>query len=256
LGAIKEFFTKNRVVTKDEIKEAPYMIAGSEGRTLIAAGDLLYARGAFDPNIHVYEIFREGDEYRDPDTGEILGVNAQAMGVARFHSEAGEVSRMSILESFAEILVGDFLLPLEQDSFDSQLFPTIPEKEITGEILSVEGGVNQIGTLDIVAINRGRDAGLEVGDLLAIMERGEIIRDRVKGDTIALPDEQAGMLMIFKTYEKMGFAIVLDAEKVLSVGYRVTNIFSQSDYDKAIAKPVETKKESGFVKGIKNVLGL
>lgn len=255
LNAIREFFTKNRVVTKEELEAAPYMVAGPEARILVAAGDLVYTRGVVAPGINVFEIFREGGEYRDPETKELLGYRAEAMGTARYQSASGEISRMGVIESYAEILVGDRFLPLEQDTFESQLFPTIPEFAITGDIIAVEGGVNQIGTLDIVAINRGVTEGLKTGDLLAIMEKGETVRDRVAGGTITLPDEQAGMLMIFKTYEKMSFGLVLEAEKVLSVGYKVTNIFSQSDYDDARAEPVETKKSTSFVDGIMGIFG-
>lgn len=252
LDSIRQFLTQNRVVGEDELEAAPYMVAGPEGRIMVAAGDSLYARGTMQPGVRVYQVFREGDEYRDPKTGEVLGVRAEYKGAARYRNTAKDISRMTVIDSYQEVSLGDRFLPLEQDQLDSMLFPVVPETLVSGEIIAVEGGVSQIGLLDVVAINRGRDTQLEVGHLLAIMEAGEKVRDRVAGGTVMLPDEQAGMLMIFKVYEKMSFGLVLEAEKSLSVGHLVTNLFSQAAYEENKAK-LDSENEGGLLKGITDI---
>ena len=255
LGSVREFFSRTRAVMPKQLKLAPYMVAGPEGHILVGAGETLYARGQFPKGVRIFEIFREGEPYRDPQTGDLIGVRAQAMGMARFHSRAGEVSRLNVLESLSEIGIGDLFLPLEQDQFNPQIFPEIPDTPVTGEIMAVEGGVSQIGTLDVVALNRGHDANLRIGHLLAIMERGQVTRDRVKGGRVQLPDEQAGLLMVFKTYDRMSYALILEADKPLVVGHRVTNLFSQTAYEDYQEQVEQERKydRKGFFGGLQRL---
>jgi len=89
--------------------------------------------------------------------------------------------------------------------------------------MAVEGGVSQVARMDVVVINRGEREGLMVGNVLQIFKEGGVIRDRIAGDSVQLPDEKAGLLMIFRSFEKMSYGLVLEAERPLSVGDRVSN---------------------------------
>ncbi|MEQ9565150.1 MAG: hypothetical protein RLN85_04935, partial [Pseudomonadales bacterium] len=255
LEDIRDFFSRNQVVTEEQLETAPYMVAGPDRRIMVAMGDTLYARGSRVPGVNVYGIFSSSEEYRDPDTGDLLGVRAEAKGTARYQSGADEVMRLSVQQSYAEISLGDRFFPLEQDQLDPQIFPSVPEETVFGEIISVEGGLSQISSYDVVAINRGLDANLEVGHLLAIMEEGEVVRDRVEGGTVRLPDEQAGVLMVFKIYDRMSLGLVLSAENVLAVGYPVTSLFSRQAYERHRAEEIRRSKERGplFNLGLPNI---
>lgn len=252
LDAVREFFTHNRVVSRKQLKSAPYMVAGPEGRIMVGSGDTAYVRGPVADGISIYEIFKEGDKYYDPESGDVLGVRAESVGTARYRNTSGEVSRFEVINSGAEIVVGSLLLPLEQDQLDPQLFPEIPARVVSGEIISVEGGVSQIGALDVVAINRGGNASLKVGHLLAIMEAGDRVRDRVEGGTVQLPDEQAGMMMIFKVYDEMSFGLVLESSKVLKIGHQVTSLFSQSAYEQNRIDEREAERQKSVLYKIQN----
>ena len=92
-----------------------------------------------------------------------------------------------------------------------------------GQLIDVEGGVTQIGKYNVVMINRGDREGLQVGNVLAIYKRGDMVRDRVKGGVVQLPDERAGLLMVFRTFNKMSLGLVLQADRQLSVGDKVEN---------------------------------
>lgn len=223
LDEINEFFSQSRVVSQEELDAAPYMIAGPEKRILVAAGDQLYARGGFLDNVRLYQVFRPGEEYVDPDTGDVLGVRAEAKGLARYQSTHGEVTKLGLEESYKEISVGDVFLPLVQNNLDPELFPTVPEFDLQGVIISVEGGVANAGQFDVVAINRGSSHGLAAGSMLGILQKGEIVRDRIANDRVELPDEEAGMLMVFKSYDSMSFALILEALRPIAVGYPVTS---------------------------------
>ena len=85
-------------------------------------------------------------------------------------------------------------------------------------VISVEGGVRNAGALDVVAINRGDRDGLQAGDTLAIFKRGELVKDQVVKRPVRLPDERIGLLMVFRTYQKMSFGLVLVADRQLDLG--------------------------------------
>lgn len=90
-------------------------------------------------------------------------------------------------------------------------------------MIAVEGGVSQIGPLSVVAINKGRREGLAVGDVLATYRSGEVITDRIKGDTVQMPEVRSGLVMIFRTFEKMSYGIVLRSDRPLAIMDRVRN---------------------------------
>ena len=89
--------------------------------------------------------------------------------------------------------------------------------------IAVDGGLTQIGTTNIVVLNRGKRDGLEVGHVLAIYQTGGMVHDKVAGDNVKLPDVRAGLLMVFEAFEKASYAIVLKANRPLKVMDKVKN---------------------------------
>jgi hypothetical protein len=88
-------------------------------------------------------------------------------------------------------------------------------------MIAVDGGVTQIGTLDIVAINKGYRDGMEEGHVMAIYQQGEIVHDQIRKENIQIPDVRAGLLMVFRCFEKMSYGIVLKSNRPLAVMDRV-----------------------------------
>lgn len=221
LDRIASFLSNSRIVEPGILEGAPYMLAGPEDRVIVGAGDRAYARGAFDEEHRSYGVFRKGDPMVDPETGELLGVHALEVGRARLREVDGEVATMFISRSNEEIRPGDRLLISEERPVSSVFFPSEPPRGTDGVIMAVEGGVTQIGRMHVVMINRGTRDDLSEGNVLSVYRRGERVRDRVAGGEIDLPDERAGLLMVFRTFEKMSFGLVLEATRPLSVGDRL-----------------------------------
>jgi hypothetical protein len=96
-------------------------------------------------------------------------------------------------------------------------YPSAPPAGIQGVIIAVEGGVDNVGHLDVVAINRGERDGIKIGNTLAIYKAGEVVQDRIAEDVVTLPAERAGLLMVFRTFEKMSFGLVMHASRPLKV---------------------------------------
>ena len=222
LDIINSFLTRNRIVTQEEVDRAPYVVAGHEKKLLSGSGDTFYARGQFDET-PTYGLYRVGEPYLDPVTQEILGIRAQDVGSAKVQRVADDIATMLATRSLEEVRIGERLLPHEERPLNSIFYPSAPESTVEGEIMAVEGGITQVGHLDVVSINRGEREGLEAGNILAIFKRGEEVTDYIAKEKINLPNEQAGLLMIFRAFEKMSYGLVIKAERPLAVNDIVKN---------------------------------
>jgi nucleoid-associated protein YgaU len=223
LEAINAFLSRGRVVEPGVLSTAPYVLAGKEGHIVGGAGDEIYGRGKFSEDNSSYGIFRKGDVFTDPDTGEVLGIHAQDIGLGKLVSLDGDVATLSLNRSTQEVRRGDRLLPEEERRINATFFPSAPEGDIHGKLLAVEGGVNQIGFMSVVVISKGAREGLQEGNLLAIHKAGEIVRDPLNGDSVKTPDFRAGLLMVFRVFDKVSYGLVLRAERPLKVGDSVRN---------------------------------
>jgi nucleoid-associated protein YgaU len=224
LGAINAFLLNNRIVDDPAtFTSAPYIVAGSGERVLSGMGDRIYARGKFSPEHTVYGIFRQGKTYTDPETHETLGINADSMGGGEIVATEGDIATLMLQRSSAEVRIGDRLFTSEEHAVTSTFSPSPPTRDIEGVILDVPRGVTQIGKFDVVTLNKGRRDGLTDGNVLAIYKTGETVRDRITGEQVKVPDERSGLLMVFRTYEKLSYGLVLNANRSLAVLDKVRN---------------------------------
>lgn len=220
--AIQRFLSLNRILdTPQELDGAPYIVAAAGGRVLGTDGQPVYARGVLDPAQPVYGIFRQGKVYTDPHTQELLGINADDIGTARFVT-AGDLTTLKAARITQEIRPGDRLLKASAATDVANLVIEPPAQIITGRIIDVPRGVTHIGVLDAVTLDKGRRDGLLEGHLLNVMSAGETVQDRVADSLASLPDEHAGTLLVFRTYEKLSYALVISASRSLAVMDRFT----------------------------------
>ncbi|MGC3873763.1 LysM peptidoglycan-binding domain-containing protein [Halomonas sp. GXIMD04776] len=217
---VHSFLEGNRVVSPGEIDNVPYVVAGDDRRILSGAGDRLYVRGEL-PVGRFYGLYRPGQRYVDPDTGEFLGLEMETLGETRFLRQENGITLLEVIASRQEIRPGDKVLPLETLSVTAEFQPSAAPPMSEGHILAVPGGVRFIGRLDVVALDLGRRDGLEPGHILAVEQLGEKVTDPVTGQTLRLPGEDAGLLMVFHTYKRLSYALVMQASRSLAVGDRV-----------------------------------
>lgn len=223
LKIIEAFLSSNRVATSQELNAAPYVLGGYERRLLVGVGDDFYARGDFTANRRYFGIYRAGDPYRDPSSGEILGIRAKSVGSAQLKAIKDDIATLGATYSEGEIRLQDRLLSQQGPVLPATFYPRAPKQEVSGAILSVEGAVRNAGALDVVALNLGDRDGLNLGDTLAIFKTGELVKDPVRGKSVRLPDEPVGLIMVFHSYQKMSFALVLEADRQLEIGDLVRN---------------------------------
>jgi LysM domain len=127
---------------------------------------------------------------------------------------------LDITRSKEEIRTGDRLLPeppLELLTYT----PRAPTNPVEARIVSVYGSaVANAAQNQVVVINRGTKDGMERGHVLAIQTNGQRLVDRTVSNfqEIKLPDERNGLLMVFRPFERVSYALVLSAEQAVRAG--------------------------------------
>ncbi len=218
LDKINAFLSQSRFVDPGEMDGAPYVVAGEKRNIISGVGDKIYARGEFAVNHNIYGLYREGRLYRDLETDEVLGIQATDIGEARKFSQENDVATLVLNRTTQEVRNGDRLLPNAGKPLLTRFQPSEPSQEVEGMILDVQGGVTQVGRMDIVMVNLGSRDGVGAGNVMAIYKMGETVRDDIADSLVKLPDVRAGLLMFFSVQEKMSYALVLKADQPLEVG--------------------------------------
>jgi LysM domain len=225
LDEIGAFLRRHRILNGSQLEESAYVVAGAQGHLISSPGDRVYGRGQFPESERAYGIYRPGETYIDPTTEEILGYQAQDIGSAQLLSATREdIKELEISRVTEEVRISDRLLPMEDKILDATFHPRAPKVEIEDAfMIAVDGGVSQIGKMDIVVVNKGLRDGLEIGHVLAVYQTGESVRDEIAREQVQLPDARAGLAMVFETFEKASYAIILKSDRPLKILDKVKN---------------------------------
>lgn len=227
MSAIRPFLDRPRVVTEDELEDAPYIVSSYEEHLISGTGNRVYARNLTKP-LAAYNIVRPGKPYVDPETDDVLGYEAVYLADARLIKVADdedELSTLTVTKALREVLNNDVLIPYEQRDQMFQFTPRSPKTEVKGQIMAVFNGVSQIGQHMVVVLNRGEEQGLAPGHVLAVMQKGAEVVDsrRFLFSSVTLPDERAGIMMVFKTYKNLSYALIMEANRAMHVNDRFEN---------------------------------
>ncbi len=249
-AVIEPFLTQPLVIEQGALDAAARIVATQENRMLVASGSKAYARGVDASAAEIWQIFRPGEPLVDPDSKEALGYEAIYLGDARV-VRPGEISIMEIVKSNQEMYIGDRMFAAPKPTFASYV-PRAPEKSIQGRIISAYGGLAEVGTNSVVTLNRGSRDGLEVGNVLAVFRSPESATN-VRYDTqpisgfrntplwgrsgptgrdtsitnpvpeTNLPPERHALVFVFRTFEKVSYALVMQATSQVNMLDRVQN---------------------------------
>ncbi len=224
--AVRQFLTKPRVISKEVWEAAPYIVGSDDAHLILGADNKIYIRGKLDKERIRYSVFRKGNELRDPVTNELLGYEIIYAGQARIR-QYGSPASGQLVSTQREVLIGDRLLPTDKSAIDQLYYPRVPDVDIKDAyIISLFDAISGIAKHQIAVINKGANDGLEVGNLLATYQKGVLAKDRFldksrmkRGDEdllmVQLPDERSGLMMIFKTFDKVSYGLILESTRVI-----------------------------------------
>jgi len=220
-NAILPFLTRPLTVQDDELEKAGYVTVGLDDRIALGNNSQFYARGLKDDGQEYYYIFRPGKPIRNPETGELLGYEAVYLGDAE-RLESGDPSKLVVTKVMQEILPTDRLLAAPKKVSLPYYYPHAPKNQVEGRIVTALNAVAEIGPYTVIGISLGTREGIEEGTVLRIMRHVGTSKDPVTRETYKLPDEESGLLMVFRTYEKMSYALVMTATRPIHLHDAVT----------------------------------
>jgi hypothetical protein len=218
IDKIYPFLTRHRIVTKEEMDSAAYVVAPPDEHVMAVQDQKIYVRRLPSNDQVTYNIVNKGKTYTNPMTKE--GEDEEILGYEMIHAgEAvprrfGDPATLHMTDSVREVKMGDLLFPTSDKNLDTHFYPRVPDKDVAGVILDVHDGVNQIGQYNVISINLGKRDGMEPGHVLRVFQAGKTIKDEVtedRFDEVTLPDEPAGEIMVFRTFERVSYALVMRA---------------------------------------------
>ncbi len=222
-GAIEPFLSRPLVIEPDGLDKAPTIVGTQTDRVIISEGNSAYVRGIGNAKEGTWYVYRRGVALVDPDTRETLAYEAIYLGTAQL-TRPGEPATIVLTSAVQEIEPGDKLIAAGTIQ-PLNYAPHAPNVFLKGRVMSIYGGlggkVGEAGPMSVIAINRGRADGLEVGHVLALYSLGGSVRDvskrRGAGDEmIQLPDERAGLSFVFRVFERVSYALIMNITRPVS----------------------------------------
>lgn len=219
LDLIRPYLIDELVLDDAAFDNAPYVLAHGDEKAMSASlDDRMYVRGLNTERGAAYGIYRKGKVYTSPDSEEVLGVEARylANGVI---SRAGDPASLDVTSARLEVLRGDVVFPRNEDPLAPIYAPRGPNFDINANIISVYDGVSQIGQYNIVVLDKGARDGMEDGHVLSVYQRGKVVHDKIAEErgledvNVKLPEERAGELMVFRTFDKVSLALIMTATR-------------------------------------------
>lgn len=230
--AIAAFLARPTVLDKGQLRKAPHVLALRGEHMIGGTGQDIYVRNLLADEKARFNVYRVGEQLRDPENGDVLGYQAVYTATATV-TDAGAPAKAVLSDSARETLEGDRLIAGDTE-VPHNLLPRAPTRSVDGQIMAVVDGVELIGQYQVVVINRGKRHGVEPGHVLAVDQAGPVVRDRHSSrlgmqvgsafaPRVRLPDERAGTLLVFKTFDRMSYGLIVGAENAIRVADRVRN---------------------------------
>ena len=221
---IEPFLTRPLVIEEGGLQNAPRIIASEENRVHMAPGVTAYVTGVGESKETSWYIYRPGRALVDPDTNQTLGYEAIYLGSGRI-TRPGEPATLQIVTATQEISRGDRIVPAGPAVLN-QYMPRPPASKIRGRVIHLYDGLttSEGGKYSIVSLNRGKRDGIEPGHVLAILRSGATIADpesalsRDTAPKFKLPDEPYGLLFVFRIFDAVSYALVMESSRPLTSG--------------------------------------
>jgi len=239
LEDIQSAFTRNRIVSLDTFDSAPYIVSPMSKNLVIGTGDEVYARGDWPTGVTNFEVYREVNTFRDPEDSGSRSVELATVGTATIVGEESDnVMRLAINASASEIKVGDHLLIAEEIRFDSIIYPTEPDQEVSGRVIAMTNTERMASQLDTILIDVGARDGLEVGNVLTVKQSGEQVIDdtdlerksffgrifaKASNQTVEMPRQEVGTILVYRVFDHLSYGVILTSPEPARLGDMVVN---------------------------------
>jgi LysM domain len=215
---IEPFLTKPLFIQEGQLDNAPAILASEDNRVIVGKGNIAYIEGIDSSKGRDWQIYRPGRKIFDPENKRmLLGYEAVYVGDA-YVKRFGNPSTADIVRSKFEINRGDRLINAEEQPYVAYA-PHAPDKMIKARIVSAYNAINEVAQNSIITINRGKRDGMEIGHVLAAYRNGEWVKSELKpGKELKLPDERVGLIFVFRVFDNLSYALVLQSTRQFNLG--------------------------------------
>ena len=219
-NVIEPYLSKPLIVTETELDTAPHLIATEEGHVNAGKGEKAYVRGDLKGET-LFQVFRPSHPLKDPATQKVIAYEAVYLGTLRITRPSKNddtASVAEITEAKEEMGAGDRLLPVPITPFINYV-PHSPSSPLTSRVVSIYEGVSNAGQNQIVSVNVGKKNGVDIGTVLQLYRFGPTIVDPSdKKKSIKLPDEEYGTLFVFRVFDNISYALIMEVRNSVEVG--------------------------------------
>lgn len=226
LDNIKQWLDRTAIVASDSIENTPYILGTADQRVLAGKGQNVYVRGQGLTSGQRYAVYRKGEPYVLTDAnGKKHTVGLELLQVASgiVTQVDHDIATMELTDSYnAEVRRGDLVM-FEQEAMLPTLFYPTEANQVTqgGQIIRVMGSIGSAAKNSVVTIDRGRLDGVQSGHVFAIYQQGETVQDPKTKERVKLPNQKVGTLMVFRTFDQLSYAYVLESSLPIKVGAEI-----------------------------------
>ncbi|NKB38071.1 MAG: LysM peptidoglycan-binding domain-containing protein [Gammaproteobacteria bacterium] len=256
IDVIEQFLVRPLVVSDTEMDDWPYIVSTYDNHLIAANGNRVYVRGlSGSARSERFSIYRKGPAYQSGSEGNLETIGYEALHVADAIIErTGDPATAVIVNSTREVLAGDRLVAQSTTDVSTDFIPRSPDNSINGSIISVIDGVSEIGQYQVVVLDVGESDGIENGNVVGVFQSGAIISDRVNvtsdwrvrekgkgvfdgeafkdylgrkqaaGEDVQLPEEYAAVVMVFRTFGRISYGLVMEATAPIHLNDMVRNL--------------------------------
>ena len=219
IESIRHLLERPLVIDTETLNSSAYVLGSVDDHLVNSINDKLYVRKLDTSTGNGrYHIFRPNRALYDPVTNELLGYEALFVGESKLLLR-GDPASVRVTNSEREILRDDRVIPMDNTHFERDFFPKPPTTEVRGAVISLLDAISQVGQHQTIAVNIGIRDGIETGNVLDILRVGKIVTDKAEDDPafrVKLPDEKIGSIMIIRSFEKMSYALIMEADSPVS----------------------------------------
>ena len=226
-SAIAAFLSKPSVLVEEQILSAPHILAFRDQHMIGGTGHEAYVQNLDAPLNQRFTVMHVGEPIVDFETNELIGYQAAYVATAVVNNP-GKITKTVLTEGAREALRGDRLIAQEGD-VPLTFTPHAPKGQIDGQIIAIADEATEVGQYQVVVLNRGERHGLTTGAVLAVDQRGEVVRDvwnrrpfgkDPHGAVVELPYERAGTLIVFKVFDRVSYGLIIGARAPIQVADR------------------------------------
>ncbi|MGB1263509.1 MAG: LysM peptidoglycan-binding domain-containing protein [Cognaticolwellia sp.] len=237
LHAIAPYVHYDSVKTLAELDGLPVVVGNNEGYKSSTDGLKVYVNSDLVVG-NSYGIYQKGSAIIDPETEETLGYNVRLVGTGKA-VKTGNISKKQPSTIYVdgakrEIRSGAYVAPVNEDQQYQSIFTMRSAPSDTkGLIISSVTKLREFAKFDVVMINQGSEQSVQAGDVLTVSRKSPEVVETDNGPQYSedtsrwnrlvndnntaydMPVESIGQVMVFRVYDKVSMALILQSEKPL-----------------------------------------